>query len=505
MIKSILIYNARLVDESMDTAGAILIVDGKIRFVFQGYFTSVKTAEEMARTILKEDGIEESCSLELFNANNLTVTPAFIDMHVHLRYPGQTQKEDLSSGLKAAAAGGFGTVVAMPNTNPVVSSVEMAMQIEKEAAALGLTQLFQTVSLTKDFAGSDTSHLDFLDKKYIPVVSEDGRDVASSSVMLEAMKKASEKGVVVSCHCEDPFLTVDAKAYRQVALNSIQKVGLNTWGTPSEFDFADDRPEDFDIIDEVLCQADLLLEKAEDFMTIRNLELAKMADCKVHIAHVSSKGAIEAIRKAKSDINKFNEAHDLVSSKTTYMDFVENKEGESFERFERNYDVTCEVTPHHIALNGMEPPFNRALVNPPLKDSDTRFELIKAIQDGTVDVISTDHAPHTLEDKKNGAPGFPGVETAYAVCNSFLVKSKHISSSKLSQLMSANPARILGLNKGLLKNGYDADIVIVDSDEQWTVDAQKFYSKGRATPFQGKTLTGAVKSLIINGKVVLEK
>ena len=105
MIKSILIYNARLVDESMDTAGAILIVDGKIRFVFQGYFTSVKTAEEMARTILKEDGIEESCSLELFNANNLTVTPAFIDMHVHLRYPGQTQKEDLSSGLKAAAAG----------------------------------------------------------------------------------------------------------------------------------------------------------------------------------------------------------------------------------------------------------------------------------------------------------------------------------------------------------------------------------------------------------------
>ena len=240
--------------------------------------TSVKTAEEMAKTILKEDGIEESCSLELFNANNLTVTPAFIDMHVHLRYPGQIQKEDLSSGLKAAAAGGFGTVVAMPNTNPVVSSVEMAMQIEKEAAALGLTQLFQTVSLTKDFAGSDTSHLDFLDKKYIPVISEDGRDVASSSVMLEAMKKASEKGVVVSCHCEDPFLTVDAKSYRQVALNSIQKVGLNTWGTLSEFDFADNRPEDYDIIDEALCQADLLLEKAEDLMTIRNLELAKMAD-----------------------------------------------------------------------------------------------------------------------------------------------------------------------------------------------------------------------------------
>ena len=157
MIKSILIYNARLVDESMDTAGSVLIVDGKIRFVFQGYCTSGKTAEELAKTILKEDGIEENCSLELFNANNLTVTPAFIDMHVHLRYPGQIQKEDLSSGLKAAAAGGFGTVVAMPNTNPVVSSMELAKQIEKEAASIGLTHLFQSVSITKDFDGKTTN------------------------------------------------------------------------------------------------------------------------------------------------------------------------------------------------------------------------------------------------------------------------------------------------------------------------------------------------------------
>ena len=188
----------------------------------------------MAKTILKEDGIEENCSLELFNANNLTVMPAFIDMHVHLRYPGQTQKEDLTSGLKAAAAGGFGTIVAMPNTNPVVSSLEMAMQIEREAAALGLTQVFQTVSITKDFAGEDNSHLDFLDKKYVPVITEDGKDVTSSAVMLDAMKKVSKKGILVSCHCEDPFLSIEAKGHRQIALELAKKLDLNTWGTGDE-------------------------------------------------------------------------------------------------------------------------------------------------------------------------------------------------------------------------------------------------------------------------------
>ena len=471
MIKCILIYNARLVDESMDSPGAVLIVDGKIRFIFQGYFTSGKTAEEMARTILKEDGFDEkNSSLELFNANNLTVTPAFIDMHVHLRYPGQTEKEDLASGLKAAAAGGFGTIVAMPNTNPVVSSYEMALQIEKEAAAFGLTQVFQTVSITKEFSGDDISHLEYLDKKYVPVITEDGRDVASTAVMMDAMKKAADKGIIVSCHCEDPFLSIEAKNHRQIALELIKEAGLNTWGSVDSSSKVDASLEE--AFSKELVQADFLLEKAEDFMTARNLEIAEAVGCSIHVAHVSSKGALEAIKKSKAKKIK---------------------------------NVTCEVTPHHIALDGSKPPFNRALVNPPLKDNETRTELINAIKDGTFDVISTDHAPHTLDDKKKGAPGFPGLETSFAICNTQLVKEKHISSSRLSQMMSANPARILGLNKGLLKNGYDADIVIVDPDENWVVEANKFYTKGRATPFEGTTLTGTVKSLIIGGKVVLEK
>ena len=201
MTKATLIFNARLLDESMDTPGAILIIDSDIRAVFQGYFTSQETASVLAHSVLAEDGRELDSKLELYDARGLTVTPSFIDMHVHMRYPGQTQKEDLQSGLHAAAAGGLGTVVAMPNTTPVVSSMDQALQIESEAAAIGLTNLFQTVSISKDFEGKDTSHLDELDRHYIPVISEDGRDVISSAVMLEGMKKAAEKGLIVSCHC----------------------------------------------------------------------------------------------------------------------------------------------------------------------------------------------------------------------------------------------------------------------------------------------------------------
>ena len=153
MTKSTLIYNARLLDELHDTPGAIFISDGKIRAVFEGYFTSSYTVSKLAHAVMMEDGSEDESKLELFDAHGLTVTPAFIDMHVHLRYPGQTQKEDLASGLQAAIAGGFGTVVAMPNTDPVVSSIDMAIDIEKKAATYGLAHVFQVVSITKNFAG----------------------------------------------------------------------------------------------------------------------------------------------------------------------------------------------------------------------------------------------------------------------------------------------------------------------------------------------------------------
>ena len=182
MTHGLFIFNARLLDEAVDGPGAVLVIEGKIRAVFQGYFTNEDTVKALAKSILNEDGCED-CSLAYYDAHGLTVTPSFIDMHVHFRYPGQTQKEDLNSGLHAAIAGGFGTVVTMPNTNPVVSSADMALQIDKEASAFGLARVIQTVSITKDFEGTDISHLDELDEMFIPVITEDGHDVASAAVI----------------------------------------------------------------------------------------------------------------------------------------------------------------------------------------------------------------------------------------------------------------------------------------------------------------------------------
>ncbi len=481
MTKATLIFNAQLLDETMDTPGAILVVEDSIRAIFQGYFTSQETASTLAHSVLSEDGRDNDCKLELYDAKGLTVTPSFIDMHVHMRYPGQTQKEDLQSGLHAAAAGGFGTVVAMPNTNPVVSSMEMALQIESEAAAIGLTNLFQTVSITKDFAGSDTSQLDEIDRHYIPVISEDGKDVVSSAVMLEGMKKAAEKGLIVSCHCEDLALGAQAKPFRQNALNIMKAIGLSAWGTSDE-NYNPDEVETAAIeqIDLNLTKANDLLRLAEDTATARNILLAKQAGCHIHICHASTCNVIDQIYNAKLDMQN------------------EELAGEGFV-------ITAEATPHHIALAGTEEPLIRALVNPPLRDEEDREMLIEALRDGTIDVISTDHAPHTMEDKAEGSPGFTGLETAYAICNTVLVKQNNFASQKLSQLMSANPARILGLTKGLLKSGYTADLTLVDPEEEWVVDSRMFCSKGKATPFEGKELTGKVKGLFIAGRKVFER
>lgn len=505
MKKSVLIYNARLLDENMDTPGALLIVDSKIRSVFQGYFTSSETVEQMARAVMKEDGIDENFPLELYNARSLTLTPAFIDMHVHLRYPGQTEKEDLNSGLHAAASGGFGTVIAMPNTNPVVSSADMAVKIEREAAALGITHLFQTVSITKDFDGQDTSHLEFIDKRFIPVITEDGCDVPECSVMLEGMTKAGEKDVIVSCHCEDVSLAKQAKPFRQQALEVMKEIGLSAWGSDSLDSLDEDDAEKINQIDLLLTKANEILALAEDVATVRNIMLAKQAGCHIHLAHVSTANSLMAIREAKNMILDEDEFFYADEANAAYQAFEDEVPFSPNKKYSSGFAVTCEVTPHHLALCGTDEPFIRALVNPPLRSEEDRISLIEALRDGTVDVISTDHAPHTLDDKASGSPGFTGAETAFAVCNTVLVKENQFSPRKLSQLMSANPARILGIQKGLLQSGYDADLTLLDPDEQWIVDSRLFYSKGKATPFEGRKLTGCIKGLFIDGRLVLEK
>lgn len=476
----LLIYNARLLDESTDSPGAVLSIEGKIRAVFQGCFNTEKAASELVKAILIENKIDENSAVEFFNAEGLTVTPSFIDMHVHLRDPGLTQKEDLESGLRAAVAGGYGTVVAMPNTNPVVSTGEQAKEIRERAKALNLANMFQVCSITRNFEGKDVSHINELNPEEVPVISEDGKEVASSAIMLEGMKNAASRKLIVACHCEDPELAAAAKPFRKKALEIMKEYNLSAWGISKNQKKAPEKA--MEEIQAALSNANELLALAEDIATERNLELAENAECHIHLCHVSTAKSIEAARQAKKKISE-----------------------SKFDLSGTGFSVTCEVTPHHIGLCGTEEPYIRALVNPPLRPENDRLALIEAIRDGTVDCISTDHAPHTAEDKAAGAPGFTGLETSFGVCNTKLVKECKISAKKLSQLMSANPARILKLNKGLLKTGFDADLTLVNPDEEWKVEPKNFFSKGKATPFEGEILSGTVKAVFISGKKVFEK
>ncbi|MGN0729398.1 dihydroorotase [Treponema sp.] len=441
MRNAVVIFNARLVDATMDKKNAaIFLENGKIK-----EFPDKSALKE----ILKDDSV-----LKL-DAKGCCVLPSFIDMHSHFRDPGFTQKEDIESGSSAAAAGGFSTCVLMPNTNPVVSSQELAEFNNSKAEKLGLCKVFQSVSITENFDGKTTSHLDRLERAKVPVISEDGKEVCDSSVMLGAMKIAAKKKIVVCCHCEDPFLAESARPFRKAALEILAE---NGGGSKEKKEAV-----------EKLKAADSILACAEDAATFRNLRLAKDAGCHIHLCHVSTSASVEAAKKARQE----------------------------------GVDVTFEITPHHIFMSGGKAPEIFNIVNPPLRSESDRLALIQALKNGDADCIATDHAPHTLQDKKNGSPGFSGLETAFSACYTMLSRKFGISLKRLSQLMSANPAKILGLKKeGLLKEGYAANIVVVNLDKCWIVRGASFMSRGKYTPLEGKKLFGAVEATFFNGRLV---
>lgn len=437
----ILIHNARIVDANIDLENsAILIEDGKIA----GF-----PEKDAVEKLLADDSVEK------IDAEGRTVMPSFTDTHAHFRDPGFTYKEDIESGCRASVKGGYTTLVLMPNTNPPASR-EIALENHRKADSLGLCQVIQTVSITSDFDGSTVSHIEGLDAAETPVISEDGKEVRDSAVMFRAMKMAAGKNLLVACHCEDPFLADAARPLRKEALTALEN--------PTD--------ENRILAEKKLLEADNILRLAEDTATLRNIELAKNAGCRLHLCHVSTEKCIEALRDAK-------------------------KSGMS---------ITAEITPHHISMGGEKMPGIFNIVNPPLRHEKDMEILIEALRDGTADCIGTDHAPHSAEDKKNGSPGFSGIETSFAVCNSVLVKEKGFTLSHLSRLMSANPAKILGLgNQGLLEEGYDANLVIADVDEKWTVRGEEFASKGKFTPLEGRVLTGKIKQTMFRGKIVYKE
>lgn len=392
----LLIKKARIVDASQDFLGDVYIKDGII--------------EEIGKSLQKQ--------CEVILAEGLVLMPSFIDMHSHFRDPGQTYKEDIFTGSRAAARGGYTAVNLMANTVPACSSMEIVAYVLNKSRGVNLIDIHQTVSITKDMMGKSISHLDSLEPE-VKMISDDGNGVADSNIMLQAMIKAKEKGIMVISHAENQELTaVDTRL-------------------------------------------------AENTMTWRDITLAKFSGCHLHIAHVSTKEALKYVIRAK----------------------------------EEGVNITCEVTPHHIALTEE----TQYKVNPPLRSKEDIYYLVKALKEGYINVIATDHAPHSAEDKQKGANGISGLETAFSVCYKSLVREGHITLSKLSELMSKNPAKLMQLNKGELKIGFEGDLVLIDLEKGFTVNTKEFLSKGKNTPFEGRKLHGEIVRTIKKGITIYSK
>ncbi|EOU1696876.1 dihydroorotase, partial [Clostridium perfringens] len=373
---NLLIKNVNLIDESNNFFGDIYIEKG----------------------VIKELGTELNKECETLDGKGLVLMPAFIDTHAHFRDPGFEYKEDIESGSKAAVRGGYTTVTLMPNTKPVCSSKEILDYVVNKGKEVGLVDLYQTVSITKNLSGEEINHLrEFEGNPNVKAITDDGKGVSDSKIMMEAMKIAKENNWIVMSHAESPeFSRVDMRL-------------------------------------------------AENMMTWRDITLAKFVDCRLHMSHVSTKEAMKYIIEGKNDGVK----------------------------------VTCEITPHHLALNNK---ISNYRVNPPIREEDDVNFLIKAIKMNYVDCIGTDHAPHSKEDKEKGAPGMIGIEQAFSICYTKLVKENHISLNKLSQLMSGNAAKLLNLNKGKLQPGFLGDLVLIDLNKKRIFKEEDIVSRSKNTP-----------------------
>ena len=364
------------------------------------------------------------------NAEGLYAIPGLVDMHVHLRDPGQTAKEDILTGCCAAAAGGVTSLLAMPNTNPTIDCGEVVRYVREKA---------------KDAKARVYVATDLAELKEAGAVglSDDGRPVVNTAFLRSAMKRAPQYGMTVVAHCEDLFLAEGGK------INEGEiSAQLGVKGIPAA---------------------------AEDCGTAREIALAAAEDVPIHICHVSTATSVALIRDAKR----------------------------------RGVKVTAETAPHYFSLTEKELLRRDAdyRMNPPLRTEKDVQAIIEGLRDGTLDAIATDHAPHTPAEKADfeEAPnGSVGMESSLAVGITYLVKTGILTFDELVEKMSVNPARILGIDAGTLRVGANADIALVDLNEEWTVDPDKLHGKSKNTPFKGMTLTGKVKKTILGGKIVFE-
>ena len=368
--------------------------------------------------------------------NNCLILPAFCDVHVHLREPGFFYKETIESGTKASARGGYTDVFSMPNLNPVPDSRENILKQVEIIEKDAVINVHPYASITVGQQGEKLSDFDALDK-YAVAFSDDGKGVQSRDMMKAAMLKAKHLKKVIAAHCED---------------NSLLFGGCIHAG---EFAKQNNIPG--------------ICSESEWGPIKRDLELAEQTGCKYHICHVSTKESVELIRKAKK----------------------------------RGVDVTCETAPHYLVFNDtMLKNEGRFKMNPPIRAEEDRLALIEGIKDGTIDMIATDHAPHSAEEKSKGLVGslmgVVGIETAFAVLYTYLVKTGIITLEKLIELMAINPRKRFGLPE-------TKDFCVIDTSEEFVVNPDEFLSKGRSTPFEGVKLYGKVLMTVKDKKIVYKE
>jgi dihydroorotase len=400
--------------------------------------------------ILIEKGIIKKISkninsnqAKVIDAKGKHVFPGFIDMHAHLRTPGREDEETIATGSKAAVKGGFTTLLCMPNTQPVVDNYEIALRIRKEAEKIGLLDIFPVGAISKAREGIELSEFGQLKKAGCLALSDDGSTLEDASLLRKALEYAKLFDMLIISHCEETSLSKEG-ILKESALTA-------KWGFPA------------------------IPEIAETIIVAREIELARFLDTRIHLAHISTKRSLELIERAKKDGVK----------------------------------VTAETCPHYftLSLEDIEKSFDSNLkVNPPIGGKDDRDSIRKALKNGVIDCISTDHAPHTVLEKEGtlfeAAFGMIGLELAFSLSLS-LVKEKHLSLEQLAKSLAYSSAKILGLlDRGEIKEEKQADLTIADLNKTWKVSPQTIESKSKNTPFLNQTLEGKIEQTIYRGNVV---
>jgi len=425
MTARVLLKGGRVVDPSRG-------LDDDLDLVIEGGRVAEVAAKAKAR------------GAEIVDVSGLVVCPGFIDIHVHLREPGREDKETIATGTRAAAAGGFTAVCAMPNTEPVNDSAEVTRSILERAKTSGLVRVYPIGAVTRRSKGEELADYGDLKEAGCVAVSDDGHPVASARMMRRALEYARAFDLPVIDHCEEPTLAEGA-AMNEGLVSTV--LGLK--GNPPT---------------------------GEAIMVERDALLAELTRGRLHIAHISAGASVDAVRRAKA----------------------------------RGVRVTAEATPHHLLLTDeavRESNYDTSTkMNPPLRGEDDRRAVVEGLRNGTIDCIATDHAPHSVDDKKvefdRAAFGIVGLETAVSLCMDRLVAPGIIDLTRLVALLSTNPARVLGLEGGSLAPGSRADVTVLDLGRRVKVSPEAFETKGRNTPFAGWVLKGGPAMTIVGGRRV---